>query len=46
LFVKGLQDGLQAVGYSEGRNIRLEIRSAGGVAGRLPDSWNRRAQAV
>ena len=36
-FVKGLQDGLQAIGYSEGRNIRLEIRSAGGVAGRLPE---------
>ena len=36
-FVKGLRDGLQAVGYSEDRNIRLEIRSAGGVAGRLPE---------
>jgi putative tryptophan/tyrosine transport system substrate-binding protein len=36
-FVKGLQDGLQAVGYSEDRNIRLEIRSAGGDAGRLPE---------
>jgi putative tryptophan/tyrosine transport system substrate-binding protein len=36
-FVKGLQDGLQAVGYSEDRNIRLEIRSAGGVAGHLPE---------
>jgi putative ABC transport system substrate-binding protein len=36
-FVKGLQDGLQAVGYGEDRNIRLEIRSAGGVAGRLPE---------
>jgi ABC-type uncharacterized transport system substrate-binding protein len=36
-FVKGLQDGLQAVGYSEDRNIKLEIRSAGGDAGRLPE---------
>ena len=31
-FVKGLREALQAVGYSEDRNIRLEVRSAGGVA--------------
>lgn len=36
-FVKGLRDGLQAIGYSEDRNIRLEVRSAGSVAGRLPE---------
>ena len=36
-FVKGLRDGLQAVGYSEDRNIRLETRSAGGVMSHLPE---------
>ena len=36
-FVKGLRDGLQAVGYGEDRNIRLEIRSASGVMSRLPE---------
>ncbi len=36
-FVKGLREALQAVGYSEDRNIRLEVRSAGGVAARLPE---------
>ena len=36
-FVKGLRDGLQTVGYSEDRNIRLETRSAGGVMSRLPE---------
>ena len=36
-FVRGLREGLQAVGYSEDRNIRLEIRSAGGTASRLPE---------
>ena len=35
--VKLLRDGLQAVGYSEDRNIRLEIRGAGGTASRLPE---------
>jgi putative ABC transport system substrate-binding protein len=36
-FVRGLRDALQEVGYSEDRNIRLEIRSAAGTAGRLPE---------
>jgi putative ABC transport system substrate-binding protein len=36
-FVKGLRDGLQAVGYSEDRSFRLEIRSATGVGARLPE---------
>jgi putative ABC transport system substrate-binding protein len=34
-FVKGLRDGLLAAGYGEDR-IRLEVLTAGGVAGRLP----------
>jgi putative ABC transport system substrate-binding protein len=38
-FVKGLRDGLLAVGYSEDR-IRLEVQTAGGVAGRLPQLAN------
>jgi putative ABC transport system substrate-binding protein len=38
-FVKGLRDGLLAVGYSEDR-IRLEVQTAGGVADRLPQLAN------
>jgi putative ABC transport system substrate-binding protein len=34
-FVKGLRDALLAAGYGEDR-IRLEVLTAGGVAGRLP----------
>ena len=34
-FVKGLRDGLRAIGYSDDR-IRLEVQTAGGVASRLP----------
>jgi putative ABC transport system substrate-binding protein len=34
-FVKGLRDGLLAAGYGEDR-IRLEVLTAGGVAGHLP----------
>ena len=36
-FLKDLRDGLQEAGYVEGRNIRLEIRSAGAVMSRLPE---------
>jgi putative ABC transport system substrate-binding protein len=36
-FVQSLRSGLQTLGYIEGRNIALVIRSAGGVAGRLPE---------
>jgi len=35
--VQSLRSGLQTLGYTEGRNIALVIRSAGGVAGRLPE---------
>jgi putative ABC transport system substrate-binding protein len=38
-FVKGLRDGLLAAGYGEDR-IRLEVLTAGGVAGRLPQLAN------
>jgi putative ABC transport system substrate-binding protein len=34
---KALRNGLQRLGYSEGRNLTLEIRSAEGRAGRLPE---------
>jgi putative ABC transport system substrate-binding protein len=36
-FLKGLRDGLRDAGYAEGRNIRLEIRSAEGKANLLPE---------
>ena len=36
-FLKGLRDGLQGAGYSEGRNIRLETRSAEGRADLLAE---------
>jgi putative ABC transport system substrate-binding protein len=36
-FLKALRDGLQDVGYTEGRNILLEIRSAEGKADLLPE---------
>src|ERR1051325_3612300 len=38
-FVKGLRDGLLAVGYSED-GIRLQVRTGEGVAGRLPELAN------
>jgi putative tryptophan/tyrosine transport system substrate-binding protein len=37
--VKGLRDALRAIGYSEDR-IRLEVRTAEGSAGRLPELAN------
>lgn len=36
-FMQSLRSGLQTLGYTEGRNIALVIRSADGVAGRLPE---------
>jgi putative tryptophan/tyrosine transport system substrate-binding protein len=36
-FLQALRDGLRDVGYTEGRNIRLEIRSAEGKADLLPE---------
>ena len=36
-FLNALHDGLRGVGYTEGRNIRLEIRTAAGKADLLPD---------
>ena len=36
-FLQGLRDGLRAAGYSEGRNIRLEIRSAEDRVDRLAE---------
>jgi putative ABC transport system substrate-binding protein len=37
-FIDGLRNGLREVGYSEDRNnIKLELRTAGGVAGRLAE---------
>jgi putative tryptophan/tyrosine transport system substrate-binding protein len=36
-FLKGLRMSLQDIGLAEGRNLRLEIRSAGGNAGRLSE---------
>src|ERR1700712_1943670 len=38
-FVKGLRDGLRAIGYSDDR-IRFEVQTAGGVAGQLPELAN------
>jgi putative ABC transport system substrate-binding protein len=38
-FVKGLVEGLLAIGYGEDR-IRLEVQTAGGVASRLPQLAN------
>lgn len=37
--VKGLREGLLAVGYSEDR-LKLEVRTAGGIAARLPELAN------
>jgi hypothetical protein len=37
LFLKALRDGLRDVGYTDGRNIRLEIRTAEGRT--RPRSW-------
>lgn len=34
-FLSGFQDGLRAQGYVEGKNIRLDVRSAGGKPDRL-----------
>src|ERR1700730_10465028 len=36
-FLKGLRDRLRDAGYTEGRNIRLEIRNAEGKADLLPE---------
>lgn len=36
-FLAGLRSGLTKLGYAEGRNILLDIRSAAGKAERLPD---------
>jgi hypothetical protein len=36
-FLKEFRDGLQKLGYGDGRNIQLEIRSAGPKASALPD---------
>jgi putative ABC transport system substrate-binding protein len=36
-FLQSLRDGLRDVGYTEGRNIRLEIRTAEGKADLLPE---------
>ena len=36
-FLKGFREALSDAGLVEGRNIRMEIRSAGGSAVRLPD---------
>jgi putative ABC transport system substrate-binding protein len=35
-FLGALREGLRETGYTEGQNIKLNIRSAGGEAGRLP----------
>jgi len=37
-FLKALREGLEKVGYIDGQNIRLELRSAGGKASALPDA--------
>ena len=37
-FLKAFREGLQKVGYIDGQNIRLEIRSAGGSASQLPEA--------
>lgn len=44
-FVKGLREALLAVGYSPDR-IRLEVQTAEGVAGRLPQLANELVQKV
>ena len=36
-FLKGLRDALRDLGYTEGRNIRLEIRNSGGKADLLAE---------
>jgi putative ABC transport system substrate-binding protein len=37
-FIDGLRNGLREAGYSEDRNtVKLELRTAGGVASRLPE---------
>src|SRR5262249_12590499 len=36
-FLKGFREALSDAGLVEGRNIRMEIRSAEGIAARLPD---------
>jgi putative ABC transport system substrate-binding protein len=37
-FLREFRDGLQKLGYVDGRNIQLEIRSAGAKASALPDA--------
>jgi ABC-type uncharacterized transport system substrate-binding protein len=36
-FLKGLRDALRDVGYTEGRNIRMEVRNSEGKADLLPE---------
>jgi putative ABC transport system substrate-binding protein len=36
-FLKGIREGLSALGYTEGPNVRFEIRTAEGKAGLLPE---------
>ena len=35
-FLGALREGLREIGYTEGQNIKLNIRSAGGETERLP----------
>jgi putative ABC transport system substrate-binding protein len=37
-FLRGLREGLEKVGYIEGQNIRLDMRSAAGKASLLPEA--------
>jgi putative ABC transport system substrate-binding protein len=37
-FFKGIREGLQTLGYVDGKNIRLDFRSAGGEASALTDA--------
>ncbi|MEA3156242.1 MAG: hypothetical protein QOK44_3831 [Betaproteobacteria bacterium] len=37
VFLKVFRDALEGIGYAEGRNIRLEVRSAEGNSSLLPE---------